>query len=300
MNTEYQPETITAYENYLSECQALAEKMLELDPDNQHIINLFTEVNRTPRRIGVSYIFPAGLGKSQCIDGIDGFLSKGDLEALKYCAENSQGKSVNIGIFNGLSAYYIAKHNPNLEVYGIDAYRGINADLKNEIDYSQAAIAEKNLSTLSNAHLKIGMSYEIAQTWQEKVNFLFIDGDHTPNGAISDLCDWTSFVNIGGLIAVHDAYRKVNKNISKIREQIKLNGPDVICQMMANNPSYEFVMVSGCIEVWRKISDENPFIKPVSETETIKKNNGDQKHGDNNNSNIVKQIKNFVSNQTKR
>ncbi|MGB9499908.1 MAG: class I SAM-dependent methyltransferase [Dissulfuribacterales bacterium] len=233
------------------ECRTLIDEIIELNPDNEQILCLWKEVDNIRKQKGLPYIFPAGLGEAQSIDGISGFLSAGDLEVLRYCSSNSYGKCVNIGVFNGLSTYVIAKNNPDMEVYGIDAYRGMSAQL-NEINYEQAQSAKQNLSRLANAHLIVGFSSDIAQEWADEISFLFIDGDHSVDGAVSDFQTWSYFVNSNGLIAVHDTYGKVNQSILKVRQKDNSHGPDVICQMMSDDPNYEFVTVNGCTEVWRK------------------------------------------------
>jgi len=229
------------------------EQAIEAGPDNAKIIALWKNTNATRRQLELPYIFPAGLGRAQMVDGISGYLSKGDLEALRYCAVNSKGKSVNIGVFDGSSTYFVAKNNPNLEVYGIDAYLGMNAQ-NTKVDHEHALKAKQNLSRLENAHLIVGLSSDIAQSWRDKIGFLFVDGNHSAEGAIADFIEWSPFVSAGGLIAVHDAYRRVSQTIYKIRQRDNSHGPDIICQRMENDPNYEFVKVSGCTEVWRKRS----------------------------------------------
>ena len=248
------------YKQALLDCYVSAEKLLAIDPNNEEFIAVFKHINGVSRRIGLPYIFPAGLGSSQSIDGIEGFLSKGDLEALKYCALTSKGKGVNIGVFDGLSAYFLAKMNPDLEVFGVDAYLGMNSQLK-KINKQQIDIAKQNLSRLPNAYLIVGLSADVARNWNDEIGFLFIDGDHSVNGAKSDFHLWSPFVSFGGLIAVHDAYSKINETILKFRQKNNWHGPDVVCQIMESDPAYEFVMVSGCTEVWKKKSEASIELK---------------------------------------
>jgi len=233
-------------------CESI-EKAIDANPDEEKIIALWKSTNVTRRQLGLPYIFPAGLGRAQTVDGISGYLSKGDLEALRYCAVNSKGKSVNIGVFDGLSTYFIGKNNPNLQVYGIDAYMGMNAQ-NTEVDHEHVLKAKQNLSRLENTHLIVGLSSDIAQSWIDDIGFLFIDDNHSAEAAITDFKEWSPFVSADGLIAVHDAYRRVSKTIYKIRQRDNSHGPDIICQKMEQDPNYEFVEVNGCTEIWRKRS----------------------------------------------
>lgn len=223
--------------------------MVSTEPPNITALRRKAEAIR--KEMGLPYIFPAGIGVAQNVDGVYGLLSEGDLKALRYCAENARGAAVNIGVFEGLSAYYLAKVNPGLDVYGIDAYLGMNAEL-NHVNLERMERAREVLSRLPNAQLVVGLSAEVAESWSRELDFLFIDGDHSVSGASKDFEYWVPHVKGNGLIAVHDAYSKINQSIYLLRKQTEDHGPDVICKLMAESGEFEFVMVSGCTEVWRK------------------------------------------------
>jgi len=237
--------TIADFGNFISYC-------LTQQPEEEEFIALWKDVEKLRMRFGLPYMFPGGLGEAQSIDGISGLLSLGDLEAINYCSKQVKGKCVNIGVFEGLSTYFIAKSNREIEVYGIDAYLGMNGKEK-KFNYNRFKIANTNLTKLDNAHLIVGLSIDIAKEWKDHIEFLLIDGDHSVEGAISDFKAWSQFVTDGGLIAVHDAYSKINDSFFKLREKDNSHGPDCICQIMAEDSKYEFEMVKGCTEVWRKI-----------------------------------------------
>lgn len=235
------------------ECRTWIDRIIEVNPHHPQARELWPRVDARIKEQGQPYIFPAGLGQSQSVDGIPGYLSRGDIMALQYCALNSSGKSVNIGIFNGLSTYVIAKENPNLEVYGVDAFLGMTAQLS-QINEQQAQRARTNLDRLANAHLVVGLSEDVASSWEEQLGFVFIDGDHSAHGAVSDFEAWAPFVVAGGLIAIHDTYGRVSESIIAVRKSYDSHGPDIVSQMMAEHPDYEFVLVNGSTEVWRKKS----------------------------------------------
>jgi predicted O-methyltransferase YrrM len=236
----------------LEDSLSLLHVAVEMAPEDINVIKLLLHVDSLRRKNDLPYRFPAGLGEAQTIDGIYGLLTCGDLEALRYAAWNSSGKSVNIGVFNGLSSYVIAKTNPLLQVCGIDAYRGMEAQLC-EINHDRSRLAKQNLNLVPNAKLIIGWSTDVAQYWCDDRSLLFIDGDHQVEGALNDLKTWSPFVKKGGIIAVHDAYGNISRSVAKLREQLDGNGPDVICEILRQDSSYEFIMVRGCTEVWRKI-----------------------------------------------
>ncbi|MDD5242732.1 MAG: class I SAM-dependent methyltransferase [Syntrophorhabdaceae bacterium] len=49
-----------------------------------------------------------------------------------------------------------------------------------------------------------GTSHEIANNFYKKVDFLFIDGDHSYEGVKSDVDDWFPKLNDGGIVIFHD------------------------------------------------------------------------------------------------
>lgn len=49
-----------------------------------------------------------------------------------------------------------------------------------------------------------GFSAEIASRWDKKIDFLYVDGDHSLEGIYTDLYSWIEHVGVGGIIAGHD------------------------------------------------------------------------------------------------
>ena len=256
----------------LNKARLEVDKILESKPGHEKAFSLFQEINKQRREQDLPYLFPAGLGSAQTVDGISGLLTQGDLQALAFSAKQSEGICVNVGVFNGLSTYFIAKTNPDLEVYGIDAYQGMSAQKKYQ-DLDQMKIAQQNLAHRDNAHLIVGRSADIAADWNRKISFLFIDGNHSVEGAFQDFKFWAPFLTSGGLIAIHDAYRKVNPGITKVRKKSDLHGPDMLCNQLEENEQYEFVMVKGCTEVWRKKNKQSKTLNTGQHKKTNKMEN---------------------------
>jgi len=48
-------------------------------------------------------------------------------------------------------------------------------------------------------------SFDAASGWDKPIDFLFVDGDHTEEGVLSDWREWHRFVQPGGRVAFHDA-----------------------------------------------------------------------------------------------
>lgn len=50
-----------------------------------------------------------------------------------------------------------------------------------------------------------GSSLDVARAWNRPIDVLFVDGDHSYEGASTDLRAWLPFVRPGGWVALHDA-----------------------------------------------------------------------------------------------
>jgi predicted O-methyltransferase YrrM len=48
-------------------------------------------------------------------------------------------------------------------------------------------------------------SFDAVRNWNRKIDFLFLDGDHSEEGIQRDWEDWNRFVVPGGIVAFHDA-----------------------------------------------------------------------------------------------
>jgi predicted O-methyltransferase YrrM len=51
----------------------------------------------------------------------------------------------------------------------------------------------------------VALSHEVAASWREEVDLVFIDGDHSEAGCELDWSSWRRFVSIGGRVVFHDA-----------------------------------------------------------------------------------------------
>jgi len=69
-------------------------------------------------------------------------------------------------------------------------------------------------------------SYEIAKTWNKKIDILFIDGDHRYQAVKNDYNLFSPFVKRGGLIIFHDANCP---RVGQVREFVEeINSPKKI------------------------------------------------------------------------
>lgn len=121
---------------------------------------------------------------------------------LMSCAAGKK-RVVEIGTDEGANSLNLrSAMDPGGTLYLVDPYPpgrlGVN--------FSQF-IAQREVSKSANGRVLFvrKSSHEAALEWSESIDFLFVDGDHSREGALRDWLDWSPFVPAGGLIAFHDA-----------------------------------------------------------------------------------------------
>jgi predicted O-methyltransferase YrrM len=106
----------------------------------------------------------------------------------------------------------------------------------------------------------LGNSADIANNWHRPVEFLWIDGDHSYEGVLSDINNWEKFVLKGGIIAFHD-YRNGTGVSSAIHDSL-LSKPHL--WRVVSDREY------GSIFVLERMSDEGDTA-PWTDSLTIHK-----------------------------
>jgi predicted O-methyltransferase YrrM len=138
------------------------------------------------------------------IQSIDGWLSKGQAQALFQAAEATTGGSiVEIGSHHGRSTIVLASAAPASEVVAIDPFDsarwggGEDAYPAFRGNLARAGVDVRLLRTTSG---------EAAREWDGPIGLLFVDGAHTTAAARQDLVDWEPHVLKGGRVFVHDTF----------------------------------------------------------------------------------------------
>lgn len=123
-------------------------------------------------------------------------------EEARFLVENIQGRQyLEIGVAYGKSLRVVRHHFPEMRVRGIDLINhGVDKKVYGvEIEYGDAnKIAEET----GLGEVVIG----------KNLDTLFIDGDHTYKGCLSDFVHWYNKVKPGGRIIFHD-YQRDNNHI---------------------------------------------------------------------------------------
>ena len=133
------------------------------------------------------------------------YLSRMDLKEQDrhhYYAENAKVGIVEIGVLNGETSKIFCKANKITPITGIDPIipDSMNSDLIGNIQ----KIKEIEVNH-SNYRFINDFSFNVIKTWNQKIDYLFIDGDHTYDAVKNDFESWFPFVVCGGIIALHDS-----------------------------------------------------------------------------------------------
>jgi predicted O-methyltransferase YrrM len=123
-------------------------------------------------------------------------------EIIKKYAANKK-MAVEIGVFEGVNTLIIASElAKNGLLIGVDPF------FKGKLGISYSKLITQNRLKKSKVHYKVKLlemfSYDAALLVNEKVDFIFIDGDHSLEGIKRDWDDWSPKVKVGGVIALHD------------------------------------------------------------------------------------------------
>lgn len=134
---------------------------------------------------------------------IDGFLGKREGPFLHLLAQSGAklGNIVEIGSYQGKSALWLGKGAQAVSqrrVYAIDP-KHARADSRFTANMSQAGLG----STVQPMAMR---SSDALKSWNEPIGFLWIDGDHSYEGAAFDFYGWSPHVTVDGIVALHDTY----------------------------------------------------------------------------------------------
>ena len=124
-------------------------------------------------------------------------------EALMKRARTSS-QIVEIGVAEGASAAKLREAMPQsatlwlIDPFHLSRVPGINATKR---------AAHKVVENHRNGSVVWieRFSFEAVTDWNHKIDFLFLDGDHSDKGIQRDWDAWHSFVVTGGIVAFHDA-----------------------------------------------------------------------------------------------
>jgi predicted O-methyltransferase YrrM len=141
-------------------------------------------------------------------------LSVREGEKLKQLSAIAKNNILEIGSLHGKSTRYLAQGAQT--VYAIDLWDMVAADDNRKADYTDPQNYERFLNTIKEFDNVVpvkGSSREIAKVWSKPIGLLFIDGDHTYEGARADYENFSPFIVSGGLLVMHDYHNPAVRDV---------------------------------------------------------------------------------------
>src|ERR1700686_623318 len=138
--------------------------------------------------------------------------STADLEIVLAAAAGAR-RVVEIGVYEGASAIALcATLDAGAELHLIDPF-GAHPDAlpsgwgatewATRRSVAKACAARGAGAPVVSWH--VALSHEVAATWLDEVDLVFIDGDHSEAGCELDWISWRRFIARGGHVVFHDA-----------------------------------------------------------------------------------------------
>src|SRR5215471_8124134 len=131
----------------------------------------------------------------------------------KLLAELAPGKKVivEIGVFEGASSLLLREAmDQSAELICIDPFP------RGRLLFSpQLGISRREIGRSRNGRVQIirKESHEGIKGWARQIDLLFLDGDHSFEGASRDFREWSKFVDQRGLILIHTSHSSINKAV---------------------------------------------------------------------------------------
>jgi len=160
-----------------------------------------------------------------------GYLSEREARFLMAAAALSpaEGKNLEIGSFKGRSTVGIAYVTRELglgKVVAVDPHTSpasTDPDLKRvgqTTSYDDFVANLRSAGVFERVDIKRAFSHDLAKEWKDPIRLLWIDGDHTYEGAKADLDMFKSFLSDGAIVAMHDVLGTFEGSLRVFVEEI--------------------------------------------------------------------------------
>lgn len=138
----------------------------------------------------------------QHVPGTFGGLHGSEIKIFQEVLSGAAGQGLEIGCLDGFSTVVILDSSA-LNLTSVDPFipDSMEASLVGSKDRFLANVQPYGL----RSRLIADYSWNVAPTWTEPLDFLFIDGDHKWAAVDRDFTDWAPKLKTGGLLAMHDA-----------------------------------------------------------------------------------------------
>lgn len=144
--------------------------------------------------------------KYRTINKIPTHLTDEEKISLLHLSKSARGIFVEIGSYLGSSSCFIAEgiqqSGKKSRLFCIDTWRNDAMSEGNRDTYMKFLSNTKQYKNVISP-LR-GWSYEVAENFDKKVDFIFIDGDHSYEGVKKDIDLWIPKLNPNALVILHD------------------------------------------------------------------------------------------------
>ena len=160
---------------------------------------------------------------------VEGLLKDSEIRALFLFGScpTAEGKVLEIGSFRGRSAVVLSKATELAGEPGIVAVDPLTSPSKTDPDLGGESSGRHRFhANLKRAGVSARVEFhempsiELAASWDRPIRFLWIDGDHTHEGAHRDLSGFSPFLTRGAMVAMHDVMHRFDGPIRVFIEDV--------------------------------------------------------------------------------
>lgn len=138
------------------------------------------------------------------MDAPNGWFSRFDMEYLyPEVAKIKKGVYVEIGTYDGRSLWTAEQAaGPDVKLYGVDI---------------------RPAPKIKGTEFILGDSVDVAEKWDQPIDVLFIDGDHSYEGCKRDIDAWYPHMKKNGVMLFHDCDETSPGVVQAVEEFVKNN-----------------------------------------------------------------------------
>ena len=182
--------------------------------------------------------------ENEICKNIDGRICHHKIRILHtICKLMNINSYLEIGVHNGGSMSYVISNNKTIKCYGIDLFDDTYGYYKNEdkINLLRTTLNIEKNNKCSKINLIQGNSFsnktveKLKNLLKEKIDLLFIDGDHSYNGVKNDFIKYSEFVKSNGIIILDDFNIEHTDIVKFVYEYINNNSRYKILGVYDNN-----------------------------------------------------------------
>jgi predicted O-methyltransferase YrrM len=148
---------------------------------------------------------------------------------------NNPKTIVEIGSWVGVSTCYIAAglaSNSKAQIFGVDTFKGSTINETASIAWNKSVnnmggtTLNRFIENITSAGFEkkispiVSESYDAAKKWNDKIDFLFIDGDHFYDSVKKDFDAWFPHLTSRGVLAFHD-YDEKHPEVVRFVNEVK-------------------------------------------------------------------------------